>query len=111
MKYLILLLLLTFSLNAERYNLVNEELTLWTDDIYLTITEHTVSLIVSKGIVFSLESEENLLEVIKDKPLIFKTDNGLNIYIYKKGIIITVLYEYKGKLTKIFLIEGIEYTD
>jgi len=44
MKYLLILIFLTLSVHAQRYNLVSDDLTLWTDEVYVILNGENVKL-------------------------------------------------------------------
>lgn len=96
MKYLLILIFLTLSVHAQRYNLVSDDLTLWTDEVYMILNGEDVKLF----------SKNN------------KTLNSSRTQMKKEGItlsinsfVLTLHYkDSKGNIiyTKKF-IEGIEY--
>lgn len=95
MKYFILLFLLTFSINAaQRYNFVNNDLTQWTDTVYLIIDGDNMTMVTPDGI-------------IQEGTISGQRANGTLITI--KNFVLTISYiDDEGNKTMKF-IEGIEY--
>ena len=111
MRISLILLMLTLTVNATRYNLVNDELTKWTDLVYLDITDEQVTLVSPQGIVLK-------------GPRVHVGDKGGNLIAFtntaskgmvvlnKKGFIIVLIFEDDdGRIVKLKFIEGVEYGD
>ncbi len=96
MKYLILLLLLTFNIHAaQRYNLVSNDLTMWTDEVYLIIDGDNMTMVTPDGI-------------IHDGSILEEMANGASITI--KNFVLTISsVDEDGNDQTMKFIEGIEY--
>lgn len=97
MKYFILLFLLTFSINAaQRYNFVNNDLTQWTDTVYLIIDGDNMTMVTPDGI-------------IQEGTISGQRANGTLITI--KNFVLTISYiDIDDEVNKTMkFIEGIEY--
>ena len=111
MRLSLILLMLTLTVNATRYNLINSEKTVWTDLVYLEITDKQVTLVSPQGIVLK-------------GPRVHVGDKGNNLIAFtntaskgmvilnKKGFTLVLIFEGEdGKVVKLNFIEGVYYGD
>lgn len=96
MKYLLILIFLTLSVHAQRYNLVSNDLTAWTDEVYVILNGENVKLFTKES--KALDSSISQLK----KQGITLSVNSFVLTLYFKDVNGTII------ATKKF-IEGIEY--
>ena len=96
MKYLLILIFLTLSVHAQRYNLVSNDLTLWTDEVYIILNGDNVKLFAKEK-----KALDSSITKMKKEGITLSINNFV-LTLYVKDVNGTI------SQTKKF-VEGIEY--
>ncbi len=96
MKYLLILIFLTLSVHAQRYNLVSDDLTSWTDEVYIILNGDNIKLFTKEKKVL-----DSSITKMKKEGIIFSINNFV-LTLYFKDVNGTIIQTKK-------FVEGIEY--